>query len=51
MCTLKSLSSVEIQCHLKPNAAINYTKISSLICGTILTFDEHNFQYNGGQYD
>ena len=36
MCTLKWLSSIEIQCHkgfhLKPKAAINCTEISSLIC-------------------
>ena len=40
---------MEIQCHkgfyLKHKAAINNTKISSLICGTILIFNEHNFQY------
>ena len=52
MCTLKWLSSIEIQYHkrfhLKPKAAINYTEISSLICKTILIFNEHNFQYNGG---
>ena len=42
-------SSIEIQCqegsHLKPKATINYTEISSLICKTILIFNEHNFQY------
>ena len=49
MCTLKLLLSIEIQCHkgfhLKPKAAINNTEISSLICKTILIFNEHNFQY------
>ena len=48
MCKLKSLYSIEIQCHkrfhLKPKAAINYTEISSLICKTILIFNEHDFQ-------
>ena len=47
MCTLKWLSSIEIQCHkefhLKPKAAINYTEISSLIC--------HWYWYNGRKYD
>ena len=50
MCTLKSLNSIEIQCrkrfHLKSKAAINYTEISSLICETILIFNEHSFQCN-----
>ena len=49
MCALKRLSSTEIQCHegfhLKPKAAINNTEISSLICKTVLVFNEHNFQY------
>ena len=48
MCTVKRLSSIEIQCdkgfHLKLNAAINNTEISSLICKTILIFNEPNFQ-------
>ena len=53
ICTLKRLSSIEIQCdkgfhHLKPKAAINYTEISSLI---FWIFNEHNFQYNGEKYD
>ena len=50
MCTLIWLYSIDIQCHerfhLKPKADINCTEISSLICKTILTFNEHNFQYN-----
>ena len=29
---------------LKPKVAIDYTEISSLICKTILIFNEHNFQ-------
>ena len=49
MCTHKWYR-IDIQCHkqfhLKPKAAINYTEISSLICKTILIFNEHNFQYN-----
>ena len=32
--------------HLKPNAVINYTEISSLVSKTILIFNKHNFQYN-----
>ena len=41
--------SIEIQCqkgfYLKPKAAVNNTEISSLICKTILTFNEQNFHY------
>ena len=41
----KCVYSIEIQCHkrfhLKPNAAVNYTEISSLICKTISIFNEH----------
>ena len=47
--TLKWLSTIEIHCHngfhLKPKAAINNTEISSLICETILIFNEHSYQY------
>ena len=49
MCTLKWLSSIEVQCrkrfNLKPKAAIDNTEISSLICKTILIFNKHRFQY------
>ena len=31
---------------IKPKAAINCTKILSLICKTILIFNEHSFQYD-----
>ena len=31
--------------NLKPKAAINSTEVSSVICKTILIFNEHNFQY------
>ena len=43
--TIEYRNSVLKEFHLKPNAAINKTKISSLICKTILIFNEHNFQY------
>ena len=43
MCTLKWLSSIEIQCHkgfyLKPKAAINYIEISSVIDTNIMGFE------------
>ena len=49
MYTLKWLYRIEIQCHkrihLKPNAAINYREISSVIYETIFILNKHNFQY------